>query len=117
MPLRGKRVMGPRGYEVPEASFRHGGGVLDARGMPRLTAGDAVTFLKYLKERFNNDRDKYNAFTDLMKDFKAQRVDMAGVIMHVKELFQGHEDLILMFNAYLPYNKQIVVGDVTHGMP
>lgn len=30
------------------------------------------------------------------------RIDTAGVIMRVKELFRGHKELVLGFNTFLP---------------
>ncbi|KAH9569220.1 hypothetical protein CY35_03G120900 [Sphagnum magellanicum] len=44
-----------------------------------------------------------------MKDFKAQRIDTAGVIERVKELFQGHRELILGFNTFLPEGYEITL--------
>jgi paired amphipathic helix protein Sin3a len=32
----------------------------------------------------------------------ASRIDTAGVIIRVKELFKGHKELILGFNTFLP---------------
>jgi paired amphipathic helix protein Sin3a len=34
------------------------------------------------------------------------RVDTAGVIVRVKELFAGHRELILGFNTFLPKVEQ-----------
>ncbi|CAA7408525.1 unnamed protein product [Spirodela intermedia] len=44
-----------------------------------------------------------------MKDFKAQRIDTAGVIQRVKDLFRGHRDLILGFNTFLPEGYEITL--------
>ena len=37
-----------------------------------------------------------------MKEYKAQKIDTAGVITRVKQLFKGHPDLIVGFNTFLP---------------
>ncbi|MCL7033929.1 hypothetical protein MKW94_003440 [Papaver nudicaule] len=42
-----------------------------------------------------------------MKDFKAQRTDMLGVIRRIKDLFKGHPDLILGFKDFLPKGYEI----------
>ncbi|CAK9156126.1 unnamed protein product [Ilex paraguariensis] len=38
----------------------------------RLTANDALTYLKEVKDMFHNQREKYDIFLDVMKDFKAE---------------------------------------------
>lgn len=37
------------------------------------------------------------------------RIDTAGVIARVKELFEGHRDLILGFNTFLPKGYEITL--------
>lgn len=37
------------------------------------------------------------------------RVDTAGVIQRVKDLFKGHRDLILGFNTFLPKGYEITL--------
>ncbi|KAI3452783.1 hypothetical protein Pfo_009446 [Paulownia fortunei] len=78
-----------------------------ASSAQRLTTTDALSYLKVVKEKFHDKRDKYNDFLDVMKEFKAQRIDTSGVIFKVKELFKGDQDLILGFNAFLPKGYEI----------
>ncbi|CAN4116256.1 unnamed protein product [Withania somnifera] len=73
----------------------------------KLTTNDALSYLKAVKEIFQDRRDKYDEFLEVMKDFKAQRIDTAGVITRVKELFKGHRTLILGFNTFLPKGYEI----------
>ena len=47
-----------------------------------------------------------------MKEFKAQRIDTAGVIVRVKDLFRGHRELILGFNTFLPKGYEISAAEV-----
>ncbi|XP_075524443.1 paired amphipathic helix protein Sin3-like 4 isoform X3 [Primulina tabacum] len=75
----------------------------------RLTTNDALTYLKAVKDIFQDNRDKYDNFLDIMKDFKAQRVGTSGVILRVKELFKGHRHLILGFSAFLPVGYEITL--------
>ncbi|XP_050375013.1 paired amphipathic helix protein Sin3-like 4 isoform X2 [Argentina anserina] len=75
----------------------------------KLTTNDALSYLKAVKEIFENNKEKYEDFLEVMKDFKAQRVDTAGVIQRVKDLFIGHRDLILGFNTFLPKGYEITL--------
>lgn len=78
-------------------------------GAQRLTTNDALTYLKAVKDIFQDKKDKYDEFLEVMKDFKAQRIDTTGVIGRVKELFKGHRDLILGFNTFLPKGFEITL--------
>ncbi|KAI3467443.1 hypothetical protein Pfo_024106 [Paulownia fortunei] len=80
-----------------------------ASSAQRLTTTDALSYLKTVKEIFQDKRDKYDDFLDVMKDFKAQRIDTSGVILRVKELFKGNRDLILGFNTFLPKGYEITL--------
>jgi paired amphipathic helix protein Sin3a len=117
-------------------------------GGQKLTTNDALAYLKAVKDIFQDNREKYDEFLEVMKDFKAQRfvvnvhalssililfyflkrmcicfdeicrlvafyfscrIDTAGVIARVKELFKGHRDLILGFNTFLPKGYEITL--------
>ncbi|KAK1302225.1 Paired amphipathic helix protein Sin3-like 4 [Acorus calamus] len=75
----------------------------------KLTTNDALAYLKAVKDMFQDQKDKYDEFLEVMKDFKAQRIDTAGVIARVKDLFKGHRDLILGFNTFLPKGYEITL--------
>ncbi|KAL3694267.1 hypothetical protein R1sor_007918 [Riccia sorocarpa] len=77
----------------------------------RLTTDDALAYLKAVKDMFKDDKDKYDEFLEVMKDFKAQRIDTAGVIIRVKDLFKGHRQLILGFNTFLPKGYEITITE------
>ncbi|XP_021760068.1 paired amphipathic helix protein Sin3-like 2 isoform X1 [Chenopodium quinoa] len=77
----------------------------------KLTTDDALQYLKEVKEMFQDQRDKYDHFLEVMKDFKAQRIDTEGVIARVKELFKGHNNLIYGFNTFLPKGYEITLDD------
>ncbi|KAF3339203.1 paired amphipathic helix protein Sin3-like 3 isoform X4 [Carex littledalei] len=68
----------------------------------KLTTNDALDYLKKVKEMFQDQKEKYDEFLEVMKDFKCQRIDTTEVIMRVKDLFKGNRDLILGFNNFLP---------------
>ncbi|XP_074274489.1 paired amphipathic helix protein Sin3-like 3 isoform X2 [Silene latifolia] len=77
--------------------------------MQRLTTNDALAYLKAVKEMFSDKKEKYDEFLEVMKDFKAQRIDTTGVIARVKDLFKGHRNLILGFNTFLPKGYEITL--------
>ncbi|XP_020995269.1 paired amphipathic helix protein Sin3-like 2 [Arachis duranensis] len=60
-----------------------GGGGGGATPSQKLTTNDALTYLKEVKDMFQDQREKYDLFLEVMKDFKAQRTDTAGVIARV----------------------------------
>ncbi|KAK7252329.1 hypothetical protein RIF29_36192 [Crotalaria pallida] len=78
-------------------------------GGQKLTTNDALAYLKAVKDMFQDKKDKYDEFLEVMKDFKAQRLDTTGVIARVKELFKGHRELILGFNTFLPKGYEITL--------
>ena len=39
----------------------------------KLTTNDALAYLKAVKDKFQDKREKYDEFLEVMKDFKAQR--------------------------------------------
>ncbi|KAL0461660.1 UNVERIFIED_CONTAM: Paired amphipathic helix protein Sin3-like 2 [Sesamum latifolium] len=88
-----------------------------AGGGQKLTTNDALSYLKEVKDMFQDQREKYDRFLDV-KDFKAQRIDTTGVIGRVKELFKGHPNLILGFNTFLPKGYEITLtGDEEEAPP
>ncbi|KAL8471473.1 hypothetical protein ACS0TY_028934 [Phlomoides rotata] len=83
----------------------------------KLTTNDALSYLKQVKDMFQDQREKYDSFLDVMKDFKAQRIDTVGVIARVKELFKGHPNLILGFNTFLPKGFEITLTEEEEAPP
>lgn len=74
-----------------------------------LTTDDALAYLQAVKDMFKDKKGKYDEFLEVMKDFKAQRINTAGVTARVKDLFKGHRDLILGFNTFLPKGYEITL--------
>lgn len=73
----------------------------------------ALSYLREVKNRFADKKDIYDTFLEIMKEFKAQRIDTAGVIQRVKKLFKGHRELILGFNTFLPKGYEIELARVS----
>ncbi|KAK9865821.1 hypothetical protein WJX84_003538 [Apatococcus fuscideae] len=78
-------------------------------GQGRLTTSDALSYLRNVKVKFQDRKDIYDTFLEIMKEFKAQRINTEGVIERVKELFAGHRELILGFNTFLPKGYEITL--------
>lgn len=92
----------------------------DAQDTPQrrqLKVEDALAYLEKVKIQFADQVNVYNQFLDIMKEFKAQSIDTTEVIRRVSNLFQGHKDLILGFNTFLPPGYKIkVTEDKTTGV-
>ncbi|GMI99169.1 SIN3-like 2 [Hibiscus trionum] len=88
-----------------------GGGQAGGSTSQKLTTNDALSYLKEVKEMFEDQKEKYDLFLEVMKDFKAHRTDTVGVIARVKELFKGHNNLIYGFNTFLPRGYEITLDD------
>ncbi|KAF8098765.1 hypothetical protein N665_0259s0035 [Sinapis alba] len=74
------------------------------------STSDALDYLKIVKETYQDKHEVYKSFLEVMKDFKAHRTDTCGVILKVKELFKGEEELLLRFNIFLPKGFEITIG-------
>ncbi|KAF3943223.1 hypothetical protein CMV_030196 [Castanea mollissima] len=83
-----------------------GGGTLG-----KVTANDGLNYLKEVMETFRDQREKYDMFCKVMKDFKDQRIGIVDVTSRVKELFEGHNNLISGFNIFLPKEYEIALED------
>uniref|UniRef100_A0A4W3HRV5 Paired amphipathic helix protein Sin3b n=1 Tax=Callorhinchus milii TaxID=7868 RepID=A0A4W3HRV5_CALMI len=81
----------------------------EIRGERRFPLLNALSYLDQVKMQFGNNPAVYNEFLDIMKEFKSQSIDTPGVIDRVSRLFQGHPDLILGFNAFLPPGYRIEI--------
>ncbi|PWA94455.1 paired amphipathic helix protein Sin3-like 5 [Artemisia annua] len=69
---------------------------------------DAFTYMHGVKETFRETPYKYQMFLDVVKDYVV-RTDIAGVIARITDLFEGHSDLLIGFNAFLPESIKIDV--------
>mmetsp|Transcript_24143 Transcript_24143/g.29248 ORF Transcript_24143/g.29248 Transcript_24143/m.29248 type:complete len:1244 (-) Transcript_24143:506-4237(-) len=73
----------------------------------QLTQTDALSYLHDVKEHFKFEKHVYHEFLEIMKEFKNKRIDTADVILRIKELFKGHDALILGFNTFVPRGYEI----------
>jgi histone deacetylase complex regulatory component SIN3 len=91
------------------------GGAADNNLNQKLTTNDALTYLRDVKNMFINQREVYETFLEIMKEFKAQTIDTYGVIQRVKQLFKGNKNLIIGFNTFLPKVSVRVAYQMRHG--
>uniref|UniRef100_A0A7N2KZB0 Paired amphipathic helix protein Sin3-like 2 n=1 Tax=Quercus lobata TaxID=97700 RepID=A0A7N2KZB0_QUELO len=79
--------------------------------MRNLNPGNqfAVKIDREGKETLQDQREKYDMFLKIMKDFRAQRSDVSGAIAKVKELFEGHNKLISGFDIFLPKGSELAL--------
>lgn len=80
-------------------------------GLP-LRVNDALGYLDHVKKIFKDQPGVYKSFLDIMKQFKSKAIGTEGVIDRVQKLFQGHDDLILGFNRFLPPGYEMRVGPI-----
>ncbi|KAJ6423884.1 hypothetical protein OIU84_024789 [Salix udensis] len=100
-----------RGESYGQTQTPGGGGGGGSGNSQKLTTTDALHYLKEVKDMFQDQKEKYDTFLEVMKDFKAQRTDTSGVIVRVKELFKGHNNLIFGFNTFLPKGYEITLDE------
>ncbi|KEH43988.1 paired amphipathic helix protein [Medicago truncatula] len=67
----------------------------------------ALAYLKAVRVEFQDEMEKYDEFLNVMKEFKARRIDTGGLVERVKVLLKGHTNLILGFNTFLPKGYEI----------
>ncbi|KAI6671230.1 hypothetical protein NL676_006115 [Syzygium grande] len=77
----------------------------------RLTPNDASSYVREVKDAFQDQPEKYDMFQQIMIDFKSQRIDRARVVAVAKELFKGHNRLIHGFNTFLPMGCEIALDE------
>ncbi|CAL0313139.1 unnamed protein product [Lupinus luteus] len=78
-----------------------------SEGGKRVTTKDALLYLKEIKSVFKEDKEKYEYFLQIMKDFKQNRIGTNGVISAANELFKEHDHLLLGLNKFLPKGYEI----------
>ncbi|KAF1872111.1 hypothetical protein Lal_00012332 [Lupinus albus] len=80
---------------------------MDSEGSRRLTTNDALLYLKEIKTVFTEHMEKYEYFLKILIDFKENRIGRNDVIEAAKDLFKGHDHLLLGLNNFLPRGYEI----------
>lgn len=71
-------------------------------GLPR---DDAAAYFFAVKNAVKDVENK--KFVQMMKDYKAQKINVNDLITEVKVLFKPHPNLLMAFNAFLPECNKI----------
>ncbi|CAI9109583.1 OLC1v1009427C2 [Oldenlandia corymbosa var. corymbosa] len=72
---------------------------------------DAISYMRKVRDTYLDQKEKYDAFIDLMREYKDKRVDNPGVIAGLKKLFVEHPNLLLGFNKFLPLGFEITLDN------
>ncbi|KAI3887198.1 hypothetical protein MKX03_022606 [Papaver bracteatum] len=79
---------------------------------------DDIAYLMAVMNKFQDKREKYDEFIQVLKDFKAKKMDIRDVKSRVIDLLKGHaDDLILGFNTFLPTGDGITLDLVMDDLP
>ncbi|KAG0499099.1 hypothetical protein HPP92_003790 [Vanilla planifolia] len=81
--------------------------VTPASSAQKLTTNDALAYLKAVKDIFQDNREKYDEFLEVMKDFKSQRIDTGGVIMRGYEIKLPEEKKPVEFEEAISFVNKI----------
>jgi paired amphipathic helix protein Sin3a len=77
---------------------------------PSSTAKDALGYIEKIRTEFKDEPRIYDDFLETMMEFKSGALIINDVILKILQLFQGHIDLILDFNMFLPPGYEITAS-------
>lgn len=70
---------------------------------------EAVMYLGEVEKQLRGTKEKFIQFLKVMKDYGEARVDIVELITRVKDLFEGHRQLIVGFNTFVPPGYEITL--------
>ncbi|KAJ4874708.1 Paired amphipathic helix (PAH2) superfamily protein [Raphanus sativus] len=70
---------------------------------------DAYEYIYTVRDHFQDNREIYDTFLKVLKDFHSDRIGPSDVISMMIELFKGHQHLLLGFNKFLPEGSKITL--------
>ena len=94
-------------YVMVWSRKKHGSVLLQRLKNPSMD--NALSYLDLVKYKFDNQPEIYNNFLDILKEFKSESIDTAGVVTQVSQLFNGYPELIRGFNIFLPPGHKMEV--------
>lgn len=62
---------------------------------------DCLAYLDEVKKKFKDDRKKFHDFLGVLKKYKTKKLEVSFVVKQISQIFQGHPELIEMFNGFL----------------
>ena len=83
-----------------------------------LKLDKALSYMGKIEDIFVNRESKYwqpevkTKFMEMIKEFKLERITRHDVIVRMSQLFNGHTELILGFNCFLPEGYKLEVINV-----
>ncbi|XP_002873704.2 paired amphipathic helix protein Sin3-like 2 [Arabidopsis lyrata subsp. lyrata] len=80
-------------------------------GEEREVMAECRAYFKEVKDTFHDQREKYDMFIRVMSDLRARRIRHYTAFARLKELFKGHNELIIGFNTFLPPGYKITLDD------
>ncbi|KAJ6520411.1 hypothetical protein C8R45DRAFT_59705 [Mycena sanguinolenta] len=75
-----------------------------------LCVADAQTYLTAIRKEFPNEPEVFNAFLDIMMDFKNERIDTFMVLQGVAIVLRGNRYLVKGFNCFAPVGYYVDVS-------
>lgn len=82
------------------------------RDIPNQPGAETIVeYLAKVRQAFKDDQKTYQEFVALMKEIKDphRRVNADKLASQVREMFKGHQELILGFNVFLPPSYTVEV--------
>ncbi|CAF2063692.1 hypothetical protein HID58_072897 [Brassica napus] len=70
---------------------------------------DAYEYVYTVRDHFQDNREIYNTFLKVLKDFHSDRIGPSDVRSKMIELFKGDQHLLLGFNKFLPEGSKITL--------
>ncbi|KAF3519881.1 hypothetical protein DY000_02063514 [Brassica cretica] len=70
---------------------------------------DAYEYVYTVRDHFQDNREIYDTFLKVLKDFHSDRIGPSDVRSKMIELFKGDQHLLLGFNKFLPEGSKITL--------
>ncbi|KAF5390047.1 hypothetical protein D9757_003896 [Collybiopsis confluens] len=62
----------------------------------------AIRYIHAVQDRYPDNPEVFDEFLDIIRDGNENRVDLSTTILRLEELFEGNQQLVEGFNAFLP---------------
>ena len=82
------------------------GGIMQ-NGTPTVEFTESMAYIREVKKTYAYVPEKYGKFMEILDKFHSKKLDEIRAIRKVVQLFQGHPNLILGFNQFLPEGYKI----------
>ena len=86
------------------------GGIIQ-NGTPTVEFTESIAYIREVKKTYAFVPEKYGKFMEILDNFHSKKFGGVGSIRKVVKLFQGHPNLILGFNQFLPEGYKVHMYD------